>query len=44
MLELEEEDKEFKKKYKLFLSDFNDENTRLQDGENLKDAHDIDMR
>lgn len=41
---MEEEDKEFRKKYKLFLSNFNDENTRLFDGEDLKDAHDIDMR
>lgn len=44
MLEMEEEDKEFRKKYKIFLYNYNDENTKLHDGENVKDYHDVDMR
>ncbi|KAL4436273.1 hypothetical protein ABPG74_015864 [Tetrahymena malaccensis] len=40
----EKEDKEFRKKYRLYLTNFNDENVVLHDGEDLTDSNDIDLR
>lgn len=40
---IREEQKEFKKKYKNFLTTYNDKNVQLHDGEELKEASDLDM-
>ncbi|EAR84836.1 tetratricopeptide repeat protein (macronuclear) [Tetrahymena thermophila SB210] len=40
----EKEDKEFRKKYRLYLTNFNDENVVLRDGDELTDSNDIDLR
>ena len=41
--EFKKEQKEFKKKYKTLLTTFSDKNTVLRDGEDVKEASDVDM-
>ena len=41
--EFKKEQKEFKKKYKTLLTTFSDKNTVLHDGEDVKEASDVDM-
>ncbi len=41
--EFKKEQREFKKKYKTLLTTFSDKNTVLHDGEDVKEASDVDM-
>lgn len=41
--QIREEQQEMKKKYKSFLTTYNDKNVQLHDGDELKETSDIDM-